>query len=323
MKKQLTELTDILHGCVGFMPHEKGDIALRFTDEQAEFYSNRGQFQRARSGAGIFLDFVTDAEVISFDYRSIGAYVITSGIDVWENDVFAANFPHNDTDDVHIEYRVKNPGNANIRIHFPNGAGMAAKNFELGNYAPSENKRSGLALFYGDSITQAAYTAYPSLTWPILVADGLGCEHINRGVGAFIFDENSLPSEADCAPDYLFVEYGFNDLAQFADDSENLARADKYLRRIGELYPSARVYVITAEFGHGAAASPEAFERRRAYCAGIAELAAKYGYAVLKGDTLVPTIQPMFVSDFVHLSDSGNALFAHGVLNGIRKIEGK
>jgi len=315
--KNLKEAAALLVGHCGFDEIENvGPVAVRFTPDQLKFYASHSDtdYLRSHSMTGVSLRFATDAAKIGFDYRFVGAYCISSGIDIYEDGVLCENVALKKTEEtVSVEYTVKNPGCADIEIHFPHGTVIVPLNLDIGNARPKGSPEK-LALFYGDSITQAAYTTTPSLTWTTYVAESIGARELNRGIGSFYFNVDSLPDSTDCIPDWLFIEYGFNDLAKFSDDDYIMEIAEKYLKRINVLYPSAKKYIITTEFGKGAAATDEAFARRHAYCRRLEKLAAELGIRVINGSKLVPTMPVMFAADFVHLSEAGCAVFAHNLV---------
>ena len=316
--KEIQEIAPLLVGSCGFCELNGYTLPTRFTSEQLDFYSGRSDydFTRSHSPTGIRLDFTTDAESVSFDFLITGVpYVATSGLDVREDGVFCDHLTLSakERDKVqHYAYTRRKKERSRLTIDLPHGLIFIPFHFDLGDARPVRQPDK-LALFYGDSITHSAYIPTPSVSWTGMTAEALHARELNRGIGSFFFCRDSLPKEADCRPDYLFVEYGFNDLALF-DAPTRRENAEAYLGRLKELYPDASVWVITTDFGEGAGKTPEAREIRHAYCDEVEEIAQTRGMSVLRGERLVPTLPVFFVSDFVHLSEAGSGVFAHNIV---------
>ncbi len=316
--KEIQEIASLVTGSCGLCTLNGYTLPTRFTAGQLDFYAGRNEtdFTRSRSPAGIRLDFTTDAECISFDFLITGVpYVQASGLDVREDGVFTDHLTLSgrERDAVqHYAYTRRKKERSRLTIDLPHGMIFIPFHFELGDALPVKQPDK-LALFYGDSIAHSAYISTPSVSWTGMTAEALHARELNRGIGSFFFCKDSLPDEADCRPDYLFVEYGFNDLGLF-DAETRLINAEAYLTRLQELYPGAATWVITTDFGQGAAKTPEAWEKRAAYCDEIEKLAYAHGMRVLRGEKLVPTLPVFFVSDFVHLSEAGSGVFAHNIV---------
>lgn len=311
----LKDISPLLRGVFGFF--EKDDMVLptRFTPEQLKFYEEvfPERYDAALGLAGIVLEFKTDADEISFIYSTGNAYVTNSGIDIYEDGVFQMNLPvEENKKDVSVTYTRKAKSASEIKVYFPAGIAFYPKNFCLGNATPLPEKDKFI-LFYGDSITQSAYIPTRSICWCEFVADGLDARYLNRGVGSFVAHEGSLPSEPDCSPDYIFVEYGLNDLYQYGL-SESLDMIDKYLKKIKSLYTKSQIYVITPNFTPKDTELKEIRDNIGEYCEKVITIAQKYDLNIIHGNKLIPDLEVMFWSDHVHLSEAGAAVFAHNVL---------
>ena len=283
-------LGSILHGCCGFFDIDGRTTPVRFLPEQLEFYRTRhpDRYNAALACAGLYLEFTTDAEEISFDYSTTGSYVTISGIDVYENGEFMLNTGkiEENVDNAHFSYKRKSSVRSTIKIYFPAGVRFFPCNFCLGDAQPVP-KRDGFIMFYGDSITQSAYINTPSLTFAELVADSLGCEYLNRGVGSFIFDAGSLPSEPDCSPSHVFVEYGLNDLGQFDTLEVSYAAADAYIAKLKKLYPRAKIHFILPNFTPKETDSETIRTKLCPYTENLAAICAKYNVDAVRGELLL------------------------------------
>ena len=318
-------ILSFLHGCCGTYELDGCTGFSRFTPEQLAYYGSRSDmdFVRSRAPAGIYLECVTDEPEISVTYRLYrekGWYVMNSGIDVFENGVFAAHFAVNSAENgcVTVSYarRVREP--SVIRIYFPNGCVFLPVDFRLGQAVPTAETKPEI-LFYGDSITQSAYIPNPSLSWFVPVAEHLESGWLNRGIGSMIFDRDSLPAESDGRPERIFIEYGGNDLGKTPDNDTALAAAEAWLDRLCLLYPDARKYTLLPDF------FPEESEavlrRLDGYCRGLSDLCRSRGIAVFSGKPLIPALPALFCEDHVHFSEAGSAVFANRLLYAVRNHE--
>jgi lysophospholipase L1-like esterase len=187
--------------------------------------------------------------------------------------------------------------------------------FHPGNAQPTPRKETKI-LFYGDSITQSAYIPTPSLSWFVPAAETLGGGYLNRGIGSMVFDRDSLPAEADCRPEMIFIEYGGNDLGKTPGNDTALAAAEAWLDRLCVLYPDAEKYTILPDF------FPEESEailrRLDEYCRELTGLCLARGITVFSGKPLIPALPALFCGDHVHFNEAGSAVFANRLLNAVR-----
>ena len=323
--KHPEDLLPFLHGCCGFFSLNGRIGFSRFTEEQLMFYSNHSDshFVASHSSAGIYLDFVTDEPEISFQYRMYrerGIELLNSGFDIWEDDKFGAHIAVCDTtDDVTVSYRRNNIKSSRIRIYFPNGNDLLMDNFSLGQIEPV-TKRNKRIIFYGDSITQSAYIATPSLSWYVPMAEYLEAEYINRGIGSMIFDENSLPASDPIQPDIIIVEYGANDLNKRPDQQTALLAARAWLEKLCRVYPSAKIIGITPDFIYPHGYDEAHWQRFYTYCDALYALYQEMNIPVFRGYTLLPGLDTMFREDHVHLNETGSAWFAGKIAHHIKGL---
>ena len=325
--KDAQELLPFAHGCAGLF-YENGLAGLsRFTQKQLDFYAARGEtdYIRSRCSAGIYIEFATDAPEISFEYKSLARVRPESGIDISENGVLVESHeaaPPLETGRIVYRRRDKDgadglSGRSIIRITLSNGTVIIPTRADFGDAILPEGKSGNrrFALFYGDSITQSAFNPNPSLSWFSYVAANLRAEYINRGIGAFIFDENSLPDEADCDPDMIFVEYGANDVDLYPDCDAALPHAEAYLAKLRRIYPDARIFVLSPDFQSRRVMKESERVMIAEYSERLLSLASKMGMTTIVGKRLLPDFESMYFCDGVHLNTTGSAVFAHGLIN--------
>lgn len=326
MKSYLTaeEIFPYLHGACGTY-RLGGRIGFsRFTEEQLRYYENRiaDDFVRSRSPAGIYLECTTDAPEITFMYRiwkEKGYYRTRSGFDIWEDGVLTAGYPLDlESDEACVRYRRQKTSPSVIRITFPCGVIVLPDRFSLGSAVPTPRKPKTL-LLYGDSLTQSAYEANPSLSWCVPAAKWLGAECINRGIGSMIFDAASLPAEPDCIPDWIVIEYGGNDLYRIPDTYAALTAAEAWLEKLCLLYPGAAKYAVLPDLGPRTGGSAEKWRREDDYCASLASICRNRGIIPLPGRELIPPMPVLYFEDETHFNEAGSAIFANNLLYAMEK----
>lgn len=101
-------------------------------------------------------------------------------------------------------------------------------------------------LVLGDSIAQGFVATDPARTWPALVADRLGFDLVNQGIGAQVFQPGSLADAASLVePAAIVVEFADN--YRFEPCSAgNVARDVRaYLDEVSAAWPEVPTWVLT------------------------------------------------------------------------------
>ncbi|MCR5276726.1 MAG: SGNH/GDSL hydrolase family protein [Bacteroidales bacterium] len=317
---------EVLYRDGKWVPSRFTQAQLKALDDIHEMYGRLG-----RCTTGVTLQFVTDAEEISFAYELGGFYTSTGGFDVYENGVLCANFPlPAEPCSSRFTYRKQAAGKTLLEIALPYHAQCRLWDFSLGNYEPIPPQPGPFLLFYGDSITQSAYTPTPSLSFPRLLSQLCGGQYLNRGVGSLYFDASVLDPGDTCRPDLVFVEFGANDMVM-RDESNNvvfkdgkaeyyteeklpwlLSRADAYLEKATQIYPGARICCITVLWS-----TNEAPQWRRnmqeAFRAGVERICRARGLICIDGRMLTPHLAQCYAADGTHLNALSGALAAQNL----------
>ena len=332
MKALFHNACDVLYRDERWTPTRFTERQLTTLDRLHEMYGRLG-----RCTTGITLKFRTAAEEISFAYELGGFYTSTGGFDVYENDILFANYPlpAKPCTDV-FTYRKKTAGETLLEIALPYHAQCTLWDFHLGDYSPVEPASGPFLLFYGDSITQSAYTNTPSISFPRLLSRLCGGRYLNRGVGSLYFDASVLDPADTCRPDVVFVEFGANDMVK-RDASNNvvftdgkaeyyteeklpwlLSRADAYLKKASEIYPMARICCITVLWSANEAPLRR-LEIQEAFRTGVQDICQKRHITCIDGRTLTPHLPQCYAADGTHLNALGGALAAQNLYLAITK----
>lgn len=282
--------------------------------------------KNGRCAAGISLKFETEAEEIAFSYEYTVFYTQTGGFDVYENGVLVESLalPQH-SENGRFCYRKRAAGRVAFEIYLPANAEMTLWDFALGAWAPIAPQKKQI-LFYGDSLTQSAYTTTPSLSFVPLCARMLDADHLNRGIGSLFYDASYLVAE-EIDADTVFVQFGGNDLIartasnkvvmaggeiQYRGEDEvpRLAEnARAYLAKLRELFPRARLFVST-RIPHCEVLEGERKRANDAFNRAIRTVAKELGYCLVEGDSLLPHTANCRVEDGAHLNALGGAMMA-------------
>ena len=329
-------MKDLFHNVYDVKEQDGRYIPMRFTDRQlaslGEINPMFEQFGRCAAGASLVFD--TDAEEISFSYQYTIRYTKTGGFDVYENGQLFHNMPlPEETCEGVFRYRKKSAGTTRIEIYLPANAEMALWDFCIGAYSPVAAPSGKQVLYYGDSLTQSAYTCTPSLSFATIAARRTSTRFLNRGVGSLFYDERALDENDNVKPDIIFCEFGGNDFIRHENgnvvfvegkvqynDMEDLplliAKAEAYLLKLKRIYPNAKIYVIS-KIWYAAEVPQQRQIVEDAYIAKIQILTRKLGLPCIDGYTLGAHIRECHAQDGIHFNALGGVLVADSLVKYI------
>ncbi len=311
-------------GALAVRENDEGELELRrFNEEQQRFYRDHGArpifYLETFAAAGIRLEFETDADYLSLSYHTKRASTRSFYfIDVKVDGVLTAHLGHRDIEEAYATARVELPeGTHRVCIYFPCYASIAIRALELSDGATfTPVKRPLKLLAYGDSITQGLLAESPSCIYATALADALGAEVLNQGIGGERFVPALLDLDIDFVPDLITVAYGTNDWRRLPRETV-VANAHAFYEKLRRRYPSTRIFAITpiwraddtleTAFGD--------FEDVRAL---VREAAAKNGAIVLEGDGLVPHVSEAFGDERLHPNDLGFTCYTSALLAQMR-----
>jgi len=248
MKLTLEGLQSITTGAVSITQEDGWFRFCRFAHKPEVYFPDDTTFQaKVTATASVTLDFITDAQQLSFQYQAARASSRSFFFfDLYVNDALVATHGQADADaQLNGQFCHALPGGENhIRLYFPNLYTMQLKDISLAGAAyvhPAEHARTMIC--FGDSITQGYDTVHPSLSYANRLARSLNASMLNKGIGGDIFHPE-LIDDANLHPEIITVAYGTNDWAH-SDRSTFLRNAEAFLSKIRRTYPDAQVFVIT------------------------------------------------------------------------------
>ena len=237
--KMVDKNKQLFHGCIDVEKREKGYLAKRFTPKQFERYTKMPWCIYPYCTAGVFMEFVTAAEEISFDYYFSQLFLPPVVFDIFENDTYMAFIKEPDcSTSGHITYRKKTPGAVRMRIYLPYTGETHISNIKFGDFKVTRNRRKIKLLVYGDSISQGLMGSHPYMSYVPLISDVIGADYLNLSVGGDLFDYNMIEPALPFEPTVIIVALGTNDLPFIGDYKKikknmncSLQNSAKYIRR--------------------------------------------------------------------------------------------
>lgn len=301
-----------------------GTLFHRFTEAQSVHFSDFDK-TRAQSSAGVRLEFMTDADCISFAFTDAwvssnrgffyadllidGKLVAHVGTDLGrrpEGGPTVRALP----DLSHTETLA--PGMKRVTLYLPAIACSRLEKLELSDGACFEPCRPAKRMVaFGDSITEGMDAHYPSLHYINQTSKAFEAEAHNFAISGGCFDPGILEGEMPEA-DLITVAYGTNDFRKVTP--ERFAEAmPLFFRRVAENYPGTPVFVMVPFYRIPMDETGEKFqigtldEVRTA----IRREAERYdGFTVLDSKFFVPPVPSSFGDERLHPNEAGNTAIA-------------
>ena len=322
------QLDEIIHNCLYCHVDGEGVHMNRFSEGQRRFYeaASDDYGARARSSAGMTLDFITDSNVLGlkvkaasgrswdmvlFDLLIDGLLCEHQRCDMLERDTYAFRLPE---------------GEHRVTLFFPWCVEITLTRVILSDGAslkPAPEKKLRI-LVLGDSISQGYISEHPSLCYTNILSQRLDAELLNQAVGGFMFSAGSLTDDFSWNPDLIIAAYGGNDYAYNEDRNVFRTSAQRYMDRLAVKFPAVPVLAITPIFrGDDRAAARNLV---RDYTLDDADAILKEVYAacpnvtVLDGLRAVPHMQDFFASDHLHPNDLGFMFYGNAVTQAVKNM---
>lgn len=257
MNINLLQLQSVTEGAVRVTQNEQGFHFYRFTQEQEALYKQRDEdfYGKTFASSGVQMHFETDSDYmflsadvirrISRSYFCLEVFSNGNRIDTISNfdeTVLPKNYTTVDFPTGHFSKRFSlGKGIKEIRIVFPFSAEVVLKTFEIAEGAMLKPLRyTDKLLCFGDSITQGYDALYPSHKYTTQIAQWLGLEEVNKGIGGEIFFPELANTKEDFMPKLITVAYGTNDFVRCTkQEFEKNCRA--FYHTLCKNYPSVKV----------------------------------------------------------------------------------
>lgn len=328
MKLDLEQIKSITQGIRDVSFENERYRFFRFTEKEADVIGNNN----ICNTAGIQMLFKTDGNCLRLRVNVQDKTLIRSYFcfDIFENGELIGTIKNIEDSKQVGNYAVKKyplgsfsgefklgNGKKIIRIVFPNSVIAELEAIEIDDATFIEPiKKDKILVAYGDSITQGYDSLHPSNTYAFRLAEGLGAELFNKGIGGAIFTPKLAAIQDGLNPDFVTVAYGTNDWGCMDRDTfrEN---ADLFIDALLNKYPKAKVYVLSpiwrkdylAEKSFGEFFSIEKI---------LSEICEKYSRVkFISGFSLVPHEENCFGDLSLHPNDTGFKYYFNNLIKEI------
>ena len=261
MKLTVKELSDAALGAVSV----REDGFHRFTAAEEEMYKKldeacgRSDYKTALCPAGVRLSFITDSRSLRIKANVTPKCRHYFSFDIFENGKPIACVKNFNEEEITLpfasvpfptgkieEVLPLSEGEKQLTVYLPCLVTPEELEFYIddgASFAPAPKPKKKL-LVYGDSITQGYDALHPHNRYAARLADALGAEEINKGIGGEVFRPALAEHKADFVPDYITVAYGTNDWSKIG--KEDFTRNCKeFFTKLSENYPTSRIFAIT------------------------------------------------------------------------------
>lgn len=313
------ELKKLFHGCLRF---EKTDGYLRprrFTEEQMEYLKIDDYWhERSFGAASITLNFYTDAESFSFDYKLFTKTAIKSTVEVYQDGFLTGIVKTDDlAEEGTLSFDLKK-GLKNVEMYLSNYNEYGIKNLTINGEWKGVKKGKNKVLFLGDSITQGGGTLRSGQTFVNIVKRDLNYEIINQGVAAYIFDEN-LITPINFIPKKIVVAFGTNNYNKTIETNEKLIFG--FYKRLIAVYGNIPVLTILPPFRNDVD-SVLTRERFVNLVKIINDAVKAYkNIKVVNACYMIPHFPDYFLEDKTHPNAFGAEVYAKNLIKEIKKIK--
>ena len=308
------ELQDIWFGAYSF--EETGDGWLRafqYTKAQMEYFRSAFDFwyDRCMATTAKTLEFTTEAETVSFEYR----FTWTGSQDSFElaadGLITEIRYVKDLPEEGKLEWKLP-AGKKDVIIYLPADATVELRNCEIGGaYTPA--KKNEKVLWLGDSITQGYGPLRSAMTYVSVANRILNYDVINQGIGGYIYDKKSLMKMDGYTPDKIIVALGTN---QFG--CETMKDVEEYYETLTGLYGDTPVLCVTPLWRGDV---PDGFPTLERFCENVKKIAGKYpNVKIADGFTLVPHL-PEYFRDNLHPNELGCETYGRNLVEEIRKLK--
>ena len=334
MKLNIEQIKSITTGAVRIFEEDGRVCFQRFTAGQEKIYINENSNNvRFFASAGVRMVFETDATSLNLKvvvdkgstrkYFAFDVAIDGKVVDSLDNMCGMPNFVDGILQEFELgEYSKEfklGEGKKTVCIYFPwSVKGMVEEiNLENCTYIKPVKPAKKL-LAFGDSITQGYDAVNPSNRYVARLADKLGAEEVNKGIGGEVFKSELAKLTEDFVPDYITVAYGTNDWSKKTED-EFKADCREFYVSLSKNYPNSKIFAITPIW------RKDYLTERK--CGPFADLQKKIvdatsdleNVTVIPGFNFVPDDEKYFADLKVHPNDEGFSYYAENLYNEIIK----
>jgi len=315
MKLTHNSIKKLVFGAYRVEKVEGGYTAFyHFTEEQVQVLKKRDNFfyERAYLSSSCTIEFITDAKLVSFDYR-FRANHSQDSIDIYVNGELVKVFKtQNLTPKGKISFELNGEKNK-VVIYFPIDSEVNVKNLEIQGSYKSLSKRKKV-LWIGDSITQGYGSEMGSYNYVNVANRQLNYDVLNQGIGGYWYDEEIIQKMEGYSPEKIIVAFGTNQYRSL----DYYERIEKFYKNVSTVYPNVPVLTISPIWrGDGDHDANKLYETNKV----LEQIVSKYPQVTfVDGFTLVPHVSEMFM-DNLHPNVLGCKTYAENLVKAIKNLK--
>lgn len=338
MKIDLNKIKEITKGAVRITEENNGVHFYRFTKEQEEMYKEFSDkhladfYKKSFATAGVKLLFKTNSKTLNLKgHLFSGSSRFYYSIDIFINGIFFDCIKNFDESVLPDNYSAEpfpvdrfsksfeiGEGDKTVCIYLPWSMCTVLDELSLDDCSFIKPiKTNEKLLVFGDSITQGYDSLYPSNRYACKLAEMIGAEEINKGIGGEMFRPDLAKIKEDFEPDYITVAYGTNDWSSRNKD-EFVSNCNNFFDALYENYPKSKIFAISPVWRKD-------WESNEKFCkfSEIEEYMKKVtenldNVTVISGFEFVPHEEACYGDLWLHPNDKG---FEHYTQNLYEKIK--
>lgn len=308
------ELKKIYCGAYSFDETEDGYLqAFQFNKEQMAYFEKALDFwfERCTASTSKTLEFDTDAEELSFEYKVIWIGSEDSFEVAVDGQLCEIRYIRDIAKEGKLEFKLP-AGSKKVTVYLPADATALIRNFETDKTVTSVN-RGPKVLWLGDSITQGYGPLRSACTYVSVANRLLGYDIINQGIGGYVYDKNILMKMDGYMPEKIIVALGTN---QFG--CETMTDIEEYYERLMEIYGNDIPVLCITPLWRGDV--PDGYEKLAGFCAKVKDIAGKYANVkIVDGFSMVPHLSEYYL-DNLHPNCLGAEIYGRNLVSEIRRL---
>ena len=308
------ELKKIYFGAYEFEEVEDGYLrAYQYSKPQMEYFKGAMDFwyERCDATTAKTLEFITDANEVSFDYKIVWKGSEDSFELMVDGLITKIVYVKDMKDEGTLKFELPE-GKHNVVIYLAADATVIIKNFTIDSdfTVPTKNEK---VLWLGDSITQGYGPLRSAETYVSIANRILNYDIINQGIGGYVYDKKSLMKMPGYNPDKIIVALGTN---QYGDGDMSII--EEYYETLIGIYGNDIPILCISPIWRGD--HLDELPVLMNFCEGVKKIAGSYkNVTVVDGFTLVPHLKEYYL-DNLHPNCLGTENYGRNLVEAIRKI---
>ncbi|MCR5734025.1 MAG: SGNH/GDSL hydrolase family protein [Lachnospiraceae bacterium] len=308
------ELKNIYLGAYEFEETEDGYLqAFQYSKPQMDYFRRVSDFwyDRCMASTAKTIEMETSSRKISFEYKIIWKGSDDSFELMVDDLISEIVYVKDISDEGTIEWELPE-GKKDIVIYLPVDATVLLRNFTV-DAGVKQTVRGEKVLWLGDSITQGFGPLRSAQTYVSVANRLLHYDILNQGIGAYVYDKNSLMPMDGYHPDKIIVALGTNQYG-----CETMKDVEEYYERLMEIYGDRIPVLCISPLWRGD--HPEEMSVLERFCENVIRIADSYpNVMVIDGFRLVPHFSEYFLDD-LHPNCLGMEIYGRNLVEEIRNL---